>query len=137
MITFIGIEKKLKGYIGAPKLPFSNGQGRYGGWDMGMTVWTYRGDYAHIGQFGWAGRSGTSIYADPNNQITGILLTQVGMSIADPAWAIHDFWTMLYQVTGDSHPAQKLFIFLIILLTLIVFLYHIQGSLNSLQILPF
>jgi len=52
---------------------------------MGMTVQTYRGDYAPIGQFGWAGGSGTSTYADPNNQITGILPTQVGMSIADSA----------------------------------------------------
>ncbi|WP_443079488.1 hypothetical protein [Streptomyces sp. NBC_01717] len=30
-----------------------------------MTVRTYRGDYAPIGQFGWDGGAGTTTYADP------------------------------------------------------------------------
>ncbi|MFC5451022.1 serine hydrolase domain-containing protein [Paenibacillus aestuarii] len=75
----------------------SFGQGQHGGWGMGMAVRTYRGDYAPIGQFGWDGGSGTSTYADPDNQLTGILLTQVGMSTPDSARLIHDFWTTLYQ----------------------------------------
>jgi CubicO group peptidase (beta-lactamase class C family) len=75
----------------------SFGQGQHGGWGMGMAVRTYRGDYAPIGQFGWDGGSGTSTYADPDNELTGILLTQVGMSVPDPARVIHDFWTTLYQ----------------------------------------
>ncbi len=75
----------------------SFGQGQHGGWGMGMAVRTYRGDYAPIGQFGWDGGSGTTTYADPENQLTGILLTQVGMSVPDPARLIHDFWTTLYQ----------------------------------------
>ncbi|TDU89621.1 CubicO group peptidase (beta-lactamase class C family) [Kribbella voronezhensis] len=75
----------------------SFGQGQHGGWGMGMAVRTYRGDYAPIGQFGWDGGSGTTTYADPENQLTGILLTQVGMSVPDPAHLIHDFWTTLYQ----------------------------------------
>ncbi len=79
----------------------SFGQGQHGGWGMGMAVRTYRGDYAPIGQFGWDGGSGTSTYADPNNQLTGILLTQVGMSTADSARVIHDFWTMVYQAIED------------------------------------
>lgn len=79
----------------------SFGQGQHGGWGMGMAVRTYRGDYAPIGQFGWDGGSGTSTYADPNNQLTGILLTQVGMSTADSARVIHDFWTMIYQAIED------------------------------------
>ncbi|WP_418057204.1 hypothetical protein [Priestia megaterium] len=29
------------------------------------------------------------------------LPTQVVMSIVDSAWAIHDFWTTVYQATGD------------------------------------
>ncbi|NBD24889.1 serine hydrolase domain-containing protein [Paenibacillus glycinis] len=79
----------------------SFGQGQHGGWGMGMAVRTYRGDYAPIGQFGWDGGSGTSTYADPKNQLTGILLTQVGMSTPDSARLIHDFWTTVYQAIED------------------------------------
>ncbi|QHW29748.1 beta-lactamase family protein [Paenibacillus rhizovicinus] len=79
----------------------SFGQGQHGGWGMGMAVRTYRGDYAPIGQFGWDGGSGTSTYADPRNQLTGILLTQVGMTTPDSARVIHDFWTTVYQAIED------------------------------------
>ncbi|MEV4113103.1 serine hydrolase domain-containing protein [Nonomuraea sp. NPDC049695] len=75
----------------------SFGQGQHGGWGFGMAVRTYRGDYAPIGQFGWDGGSGTSTYADPANQLTGILLTQVGASVPNPVQLMHDFWTTLYQ----------------------------------------
>lgn len=75
----------------------SFGQGQHGGWGFGMAVRTYRGDYAPVGQFGWDGGSGTSTYADPENQLTGILLTQVGASVPDSIQAMHDFWTTLYQ----------------------------------------
>ncbi|MGK5675723.1 serine hydrolase domain-containing protein [Micromonospora sp. URMC 106] len=79
----------------------SHGQGQHGGWGFGMAVRTYRGDYASVGQFGWDGGSGTATYADPAKQLTGILLTQVGMSVPDPARLIHDFWTTLYQAIDD------------------------------------
>ncbi|TDB70871.1 class A beta-lactamase-related serine hydrolase [Micromonospora sp. KC721] len=79
----------------------SFGQGQHGGWGMGMAVRTYRGDYASIGQFGWDGGAGTSTYADPDNGLTGILLTQVGMSVPNSARLIHDFWTSLYQAIDD------------------------------------
>jgi CubicO group peptidase (beta-lactamase class C family) len=79
----------------------SFGQGQQGGWGFGMAVRTYRGDYASLGQFGWDGGSGTSTYADPANQVTGLLLTQVGMSVPDSARLIHDFWTTLYQAIED------------------------------------
>ncbi|MEU8149526.1 serine hydrolase domain-containing protein [Nonomuraea sp. NPDC048901] len=79
----------------------SFGQGQHGGWGFGMAVRTYRGDYAPIGQFGWDGGAGTSTYADPHNQLVGILLTQVGMSVPNSARLIHDFWTTLYQASGD------------------------------------
>ncbi|MER7702202.1 serine hydrolase domain-containing protein [Kitasatospora sp. NPDC097605] len=75
----------------------SYGQGQHGGWGLGMAVRTYRGDYAPIGQFGWDGGSGTSTYADPENGITGLLLTQVGMTVPNAARLIHDFWTTVYQ----------------------------------------
>ncbi|MFD8985029.1 serine hydrolase domain-containing protein [Streptomyces sp. NPDC059564] len=77
------------------------GQGQHGGWGFGMAVRTHRGDYAPTGQFGWDGGTGTTAYADPDNQLTGILLTQVGMSTPDSARLIHDFWTTLYQATDD------------------------------------
>nr|WP_250907663.1 serine hydrolase domain-containing protein [Nonomuraea sp. NEAU-A123] len=79
----------------------SHGQGQQGGWGFGMTVRTYRGDYAPIGQFGWDGGAGTTTYADPANQLVGILLTQTGMSTPDSARVIHDFWTTLYQAIDD------------------------------------
>ncbi len=79
----------------------SFGQGQHGGWGFGMAVRTYRGDYAPLGQFGWDGGSGTSTYADPENRLTGILLTQVGTSVPDPARLFHDFWTTVYQSLDD------------------------------------
>jgi CubicO group peptidase (beta-lactamase class C family) len=79
----------------------SFGQGQHGGWGLGMAVRTYRGDYAPVGQFGWDGGTGTSTYADPDNQLTGILLTQVGMTTPDSARLIQDFWTTVYQAIDD------------------------------------
>ncbi|MEU7941003.1 serine hydrolase domain-containing protein [Microbispora bryophytorum] len=79
----------------------SHGQGQHGGWGFGMAVRTYRGDYAPIGQFGWDGGSGTAAYADPANQLTGLLLTQVGASTPDSMQLVHDFWTTLYQAIHD------------------------------------
>ncbi|MEV4136074.1 serine hydrolase domain-containing protein [Dactylosporangium sp. NPDC049742] len=79
----------------------SFGQGQHGGWGFGMAVRTHRGDYAPVGQFGWDGGSGTSTYADPQHQVVGILLTQVGMSVPDAARLIHDFWTTTYQAIDE------------------------------------
>ncbi|MEU7896292.1 serine hydrolase domain-containing protein [Nonomuraea sp. NPDC049152] len=79
----------------------SFGQGQQGGWGFGMAVRTYRGDYAPLGQFGWDGGTGTTVYADPANQLTGVLLTQVGLSVPAPARLIHDFWTTLYQAIDN------------------------------------
>ncbi|WP_328324598.1 beta-lactamase family protein [Kribbella sp. NBC_00382] len=79
----------------------SFGQGQHGGWGFGMAVRTYRGDYAPVGQFGWDGGSGTSSYADPSNQLVGLLLTQVGASTPDSTRLLHDFWTTVYQALAD------------------------------------
>jgi CubicO group peptidase (beta-lactamase class C family) len=79
----------------------SFGQGQHGGWGLGMAVRTYRGDYAPVGQFGWDGGSGTSTYADPANDLIGILLTQVGASVPSPMHLMHDFWTTVYQALED------------------------------------
>ncbi|MBN6038319.1 serine hydrolase [Amycolatopsis sp. 195334CR] len=77
------------------------GQESHGGWGFGMAVRTRRTDHAPVGQFGWDGGTGTTAYADPANQLTGILLTQVGMSNSDSLNAIRDFWTTLYQTLED------------------------------------
>ncbi len=87
--------------LAADNVHVSFGQGQHGGWGFGMAVRTYRGDYAPIGQFGWDGGTGTTAYADPENQIIGLLLTQVGFKTPDPARLIHDFWTTLYQAIDD------------------------------------
>jgi CubicO group peptidase (beta-lactamase class C family) len=79
----------------------SSGQGLHGGWGFGMAVRTYRGDYAPIGQFGWDGGTGTTVYADRTNQLTGVLLTQVGFSTQDSMHLINDFWTTVYQAIKD------------------------------------
>ncbi|MEU6477931.1 hypothetical protein ABZ858_13740 [Streptomyces sp. NPDC047017] len=71
---------------------------------MSTGVRAYRSDYAPVGQFGqfgWGGGTGTTACAGPRNQLTGILLTQVGMSIPDPARLIHDFWTTVHQAIDD------------------------------------
>ncbi|MCX5410025.1 beta-lactamase family protein (plasmid) [Streptomyces sp. NBC_00335] len=75
----------------------SCGQGSQGGWGFGMAVRTHRGDHAPAGQFGWFGGTGTSVYADRTNELTGVLLTQVGLSTPDSPRAMSDFWTTLYQ----------------------------------------
>ncbi|MGW0708356.1 serine hydrolase domain-containing protein [Streptomyces sp. NPDC002643] len=87
--------------LAADSVHVSFGQGQHGGWGFGMAARTYRGDYAPVGQFGWDGGSGTSTYADPVNQVTGILLTQVGASVPDSVRLMHDFWTTLYQAIDD------------------------------------
>ncbi|NKZ01131.1 serine hydrolase domain-containing protein [Nocardiopsis alborubida] len=94
-------QQAARNTMAAENVHVSFGQGQHGGWGFGMAVRTYRGDYAPVGQFGWDGGAGTSAYADPENQLTGIVLTQVGMSVPDSARLIHDFWTTLYQAIDD------------------------------------
>ncbi|MBW7457658.1 beta-lactamase family protein, partial [Paenibacillus sepulcri] len=94
-------QQAVRNEMATNNVHISFGQGQHGGWGMGMAVRTYRGDYAPIGQFGWDGGTGTSTYADPDKQLTGILLTQVGVSTADSVHLIHDFWTTVYQAIED------------------------------------
>ncbi|MFJ9646236.1 serine hydrolase domain-containing protein [Streptomyces sp. NPDC101206] len=94
-------QESVRSALARNSVHVSFGQGQQGGWGFGMAVRTYRGDYAPLGQFGWDGGTGTSAYADPNTGLTGILLTQVGLSVPAPAQLIHDFWTTLYQAVED------------------------------------
>jgi CubicO group peptidase (beta-lactamase class C family) len=72
-----------------------------GGFGFGMGVRTYRRDFAAAGQFGWDGGLGTSAYADPAEQLTGILLTQTAMDTPHTARLVQDFWTSAYQAIND------------------------------------
>jgi len=72
------------------------------GWGFGLSVVTRRERLAGVpGRFGWDGGLGTSWYADPAEDMTGILLTQRAWeSPAGPA-VNHDFWTAAYQAIAD------------------------------------
>lgn len=94
-------QQAVRNEMATNNVHISFGQGQHGGWGFGMAVRTYRGDYAPIGQFGWDGGSGTSTYADPENQLIGILLTQLGSSVPDPMHLMLDFWTTIYQAIED------------------------------------
>ncbi|MFI8359995.1 serine hydrolase domain-containing protein [Streptomyces sp. NPDC085612] len=94
-------QERTRSALARDAVHVSFGQGQQGGWGFGMAVRTYRGDYAPLGQFGWDGGTGTSVYADPENRLTGVLLTQVGLSVPDPARLAQDFWTTLYQAIDE------------------------------------
>lgn len=71
------------------------------GWGFGVGVTTRRaGGTAVPGQFGWDGGLGTSWYADPQEEMLAILLTQRGaFPLFSPVY--QDFWTSVYQAIDD------------------------------------
>jgi len=72
------------------------------GWGFGVAVITRRDDLAAVpGRFGWNGGVGTSGYADPTEDIVGILMTQRLMESPDPPAVFRDFWTSAYQAIDD------------------------------------
>lgn len=69
------------------------------GWGFGISIITRRADVASgPGRFGWDGGFGTSWYADPQEDLTAILMTQV---LGVPARIDLDFWTSVYQAIDD------------------------------------
>jgi CubicO group peptidase (beta-lactamase class C family) len=69
------------------------------GWGFGMSVIIRRDDVAAVpGRFGWDGGLGTSWYADPTEDMTAILMTQV---LGFPSRIDLDFWTSVYQAIDD------------------------------------
>jgi CubicO group peptidase (beta-lactamase class C family) len=73
------------------------------GWGMGVSVFTRRDDLSHVpGRFGWDGGYGTSWYSDPNENLTGILLTQRMMDSPQPPRVMVDFSPSAYQAIDDS-----------------------------------
>ncbi|MEU7830313.1 MULTISPECIES: serine hydrolase domain-containing protein [unclassified Nonomuraea] len=84
----------------AEKDAFGDHFGRHGGFGFGMAVRTHRRDLASPGQFGWDGGLGTTAYADPAEDLVGILLTQSAMDSVHTPRLHRDFWTTAYQTTG-------------------------------------
>jgi CubicO group peptidase (beta-lactamase class C family) len=54
-----------------------------------------------VGTFGWDGGLGTSWYADPQENLIGILMTQRAWISADPPNVCRDFWSSVYQAIDD------------------------------------
>ncbi len=72
------------------------------GWGFGMAVYTRRDDLAAVpGRFGWDGGYGTSAYADPAEDLVGVLMTQRHMDSPQPPRVFVDFWTSAYQAIDD------------------------------------
>ena len=72
-----------------------------GGWGFGMGVRTRRDGFANPGQFGWAGGLGTTAYADPEEDLVGILMTQKLLGAPEAGCLFEDFWTSTYQAIDD------------------------------------
>jgi len=71
-------------------------------WGFGLAVTIKRGDiYGTLGRFGWDGGLGTSSYADPKEDLVGVLLTQRMMESPTPPRVFRDFWTAAYQTIDD------------------------------------
>jgi len=54
-----------------------------------------------VGKFGWDGGLGTSWYADPKEDLVGILMTQQAWTSPSPPNVCLDFWTSAYQAIED------------------------------------
>lgn len=76
--------------------------GNNSGWGFGMCVITRRDDLpATPGRFGWDGGYGTSGYADPGEDMVGILLTQRLTDSPASTSVFGDFWTSVYAAIDD------------------------------------
>jgi CubicO group peptidase (beta-lactamase class C family) len=73
-----------------------------GGWGLGGHVTGRRADVAGTpGRFGWNGGTGTTMYTDRAEELTGILLTQAYMTSPQPPLVFRDFWTCAYAAIDD------------------------------------
>ncbi|WP_441247323.1 serine hydrolase domain-containing protein [Kitasatospora sp. McL0602] len=76
------------------------GDGR--GWGFGCGVTVRRDDvWATPGRFGWDGGIGTSGYADPTEDLVGVLMTQRLLASPEPPPVFRDFWTSAYQALDE------------------------------------
>lgn len=71
-------------------------------WGFGLAVTLRRTDpWETPGRFGWDGGFGTSAYADPQEGLIGILLTQRMMDSPNSPAIFTDFWSGAYQAIDD------------------------------------
>jgi CubicO group peptidase (beta-lactamase class C family) len=71
-------------------------------WGLGLAVTLRRTDpWETPGRFGWDGGFGTSAYADPQEDLIGVLLTQRMMDQPKPPTIFTDFWSGAYQAIDD------------------------------------
>lgn len=71
-------------------------------WGLGLAVTLRRTDpWETPGRFGWDGGLGTSAYADPQEGLIGVLLTQRMMNSPRPPRIFTDFWSGAYQAIDD------------------------------------
>jgi CubicO group peptidase (beta-lactamase class C family) len=72
------------------------------GWGFGVSVVTRRDILSGTpGRYGWTGGLGTSWYADPAEDLTGILLTQTMWTSPAGPDVHRDFWTGVYAAIDD------------------------------------
>jgi CubicO group peptidase (beta-lactamase class C family) len=71
--------------------------GSHSSWGFGMEVDIARDQlFRSPGRFGWNGGLGTTAYADPSENMIGILFTQRMMDSPELPGAFSDFWTLAY-----------------------------------------
>jgi CubicO group peptidase (beta-lactamase class C family) len=69
------------------------------GWGFGVSIVTRCDSIAEVpGRYGWEGGLGTSWSSDPQENLVGILMTQV---MGFPSGIYEDFWTSAYQAIND------------------------------------
>jgi len=72
------------------------------GWGFGLAIVTRRDDLAAVpGRYGWDGGYGTSWYADPKEDLIGILMTQRLWDSPRAPDFQRDFWSAAYQAIAD------------------------------------
>jgi CubicO group peptidase (beta-lactamase class C family) len=71
-------------------------------WGMGVAVTTKRDElWGNPGRYGWDGGYGTTAFADPSEDMVGILLTQRSMESPVPPRIYTDFFTTAYAALND------------------------------------
>ncbi len=71
------------------------------GWGFGVGIDTRRNDLFSVGRFGWDGGLGSTWYADPREDLIGIMMTPHAWLSPVPPDHFVDFWTMTYAAIED------------------------------------
>jgi CubicO group peptidase (beta-lactamase class C family) len=71
------------------------------GWGFGVGIDTRRVDLNSIGRYGWDGGLGSTWYADPKEDLIGIMMTPHSWTSPAPPDHFVDFWTLTYAAIDD------------------------------------